>query len=104
MSKDIKSPEELRAQLGAGIRSLRIGRELTQRELSAKAGVSPNAVANLERAEGSSVETLVRVLRALNATDFIESLAPRPQVSPLALLRSPEPPRRVRHRRPAPPA
>jgi transcriptional regulator with XRE-family HTH domain len=96
MDTSIKSPQELQAQLGQGIRTLRIGRQLTQRDLASKSGLSLKAVAQLERAEGSSVETLVRVLHALKATDLIENIAPSPRVSPLALLRSPRPLQRVR--------
>jgi len=99
MDISIKSPEELQQLLGEGVRAQRIARELTQRDLSAKAGISSQAVAKLERAKGSTVETLVRVLHALRATQIIETLAAQPQVSPLALLRSARPPQRVRHRR-----
>jgi transcriptional regulator with XRE-family HTH domain len=101
MSTSIKTPAELQKELGDGIRQLRINRRLTQQQLAAKAGISPLAVAKLERAEGSNVSTLIRVLHALGATDFIASLAPAPQVSPLALLRTSSPPQRVRHRRAA---
>ncbi len=83
------------------MRAVRIGQGFTQRDLAAKAGVSPKAVAKLERGEGSTVETLIRMLRALRSTGFIDAMAPHPQVSPLALLRSPEPPRRFRRRRQA---
>lgn len=99
MDISIKSPDELQQLLGAGIRSKRIARELTQLDLASKAGISKQAVAKLERAEGSTVQTLVRVLHALKATQVIENLAARPQVSPLALLRSAQPPQRVRRRR-----
>jgi transcriptional regulator with XRE-family HTH domain len=99
MDISIKSPEELQQLLGEGVRAQRIARELTQRDLAAKAGISSQAVAKLERAKGSTVETLVRVLHALRATQIIETLAAQPQVSPLALLRSARPPQRVRHRR-----
>lgn len=104
MTNEIKSHQELQSQLGEGMRALRIGRKMTQGDLAAKAGVSLRAIASLERAEGSSVETLVRVMRALDATAFIEGLAPQAQVSPLALLRSPGVARRVRRARPTPPA
>ena len=100
----MKSPQELQTQLGEGIRALRIRRQLTQSDLVARSGASISAVTKLERGEGSTVETLVRVLHALKATELIDNMAPEPQVSPLALLRSPRPPRRVRHARPAPPA
>jgi transcriptional regulator with XRE-family HTH domain len=104
MEPSVKSPADLQQQLGAGIRALRISRQLTQRDLAGKAGVSHQSVAKLERAAGSTVETLVRLLHALNATELITNLAPQIQVSPLALLRSPKPPQRVRHRRPPAPS
>jgi|SRR5882724_12027354 len=98
MDSSIKSPEDLQHLLGKGIRAVRIRRQFTQQDVAAKAGISHNAVAKLERGEGSTVETLVRVLHALKSTDMIENLAP-PQVSPLAILKSPKPPQRVRRRR-----
>ena len=60
--------------MGEGIRARRIARELTQRDLGAKAGISHQAVAKLERAEGSTVETLIRVLHALKATQIIHQV------------------------------
>jgi transcriptional regulator with XRE-family HTH domain len=99
MDISTRSPYELQQLLGTGIRAQRIARELTQSDVASKAGISKQAVAKLERAEGSTVETLVRVLHALRATQLIESLATQPHVSPLALLRSAQPPQRVRHRR-----
>ena len=104
MSTQLKTPQELQADLGEGMRALRIAQKMTQKDLALKAEVSPKAVAQLERAEGSSVETLIRALRALRATDFIGNMAPQPEVSPLALLHSPRPLQRVRRRRPAPSA
>lgn len=102
MDASIKSPEELQRLLGEATRAQRIARGLTQSDVAAKAGISHQAVAKLERAEGSTVETLMRVLHALKATQLLESLAAQPQVSPLALLRSSTPTQRVRHRRPTP--
>lgn len=99
MDLPIKSPADLQQELGKAVRSLRISQHFTQQDVAAKAGVSHKSVAKLERGEGSTVETFVRVLLALKATQLIENLAPQSQISPLALLRSPEPRQRVRHRR-----
>ena len=100
MSDTVKSPEELQRDVGAALRTLRVSRGLTQAEVAAKAGVAQRSIAALERAGKSSLETFVRALSALQASDLLAHLAPRPQVSPLALLRQEgEGPRRVRHRR-----
>jgi hypothetical protein len=54
---------------------------------------------NLESGNGSSVETLMRVLKALGLADVVEALAPRPQVRPMAVLRSLNEPKRASRRR-----
>jgi transcriptional regulator with XRE-family HTH domain len=94
---------ELEAILGDRVRQARIARNLDQAELAELADVSVGAVSNLERGKGSSVRTLIRVLRALGRTDWIASLAPAVGVSPMQLLRSkqkaPQPRARASRRR-----
>jgi transcriptional regulator with XRE-family HTH domain len=81
------SPDELQAVLGKQFQELRISKNLDQITTAEKAGISEKALRNLEAGRGSSVETLVRVLKALDSLDGLRLLAPRPSVSPLALLR-----------------
>jgi transcriptional regulator with XRE-family HTH domain len=95
----IKSPSELQHALGEAMRALRVNRGMTQAEAAAKAGVSLRSLASLERVGKSSVETFVRALSALQASDVIGKIAPQPMVSPLAILRNQgNVRRRVRHR------
>jgi transcriptional regulator with XRE-family HTH domain len=89
------SPHELEVALGSRLRDLRLRRNLAQAEVAASAGVGRRAIYTLESGGGSTVETLLRVLKALGVTDPIAALAPVPQVSPLALLRSPKSPQRA---------
>ncbi len=96
MDLSLKTPEELQKHLGLGVRAIRLGKNLSQNELSSKGGISNRALTNLENGKGSSLETLVRALKALNATDVIEHFAPQSTVSPMALLNNPTPPRRAR--------
>jgi transcriptional regulator with XRE-family HTH domain len=88
------SPGELQAVFGKQLRDLRISRNLDQITTAEKAGISERALRNLEAGRGSSVETLVRVLKALGSLDGLLLLAPRPSVSPLALLHHSEAARR----------
>lgn len=81
------SPEELQAVFGKQLQELRISKNLDQVTTAEKAGVSTRALRNLEAGRGSSVETLLRVLKALDSLEGISLLAPKPSVSPLALLR-----------------
>jgi transcriptional regulator with XRE-family HTH domain len=94
-----KSPRELQIALGNRVRQLRLSRNLDQRTVAEKAGISLRGYGRLELGKGSSVKTLVRVLKALDFLQGIEMLAPEPTVNPLALLRSSKPPQRVRRPR-----
>jgi transcriptional regulator with XRE-family HTH domain len=97
--KSFSSPSELQTALGERLRKLRLSRNMDQRETAAKAGVSEKALRNLEMGHGSTVETMLRTLKALDYTQGIEMLAPEVTVNPLALLRSAKPPQRVRRPR-----
>ena len=54
--------------------------------LAERADLSVGAIKNLEGGKGSSLSTLIRVLRVLDRTDWLESLAPPITVSPLQML------------------
>jgi transcriptional regulator with XRE-family HTH domain len=94
-----RSIAELQEELGRRLRQLRLSRNLDQRTIAEKAGITRGALQNLEGGHGSSVQTLLRTLKALNYLEGIEILAPEPTVNPLALLRSSKPPQRVRRSR-----
>ena len=94
------TPDEVQAFLGQQVRELRIAKNLDQRTTAEKAGISEKALRNFEAGRGSSTETLVRVLKALDSLEGLRLLAPKPTVSPLAMLRhSQNARRRVRHSR-----
>jgi hypothetical protein len=69
---------------------------LDQRTTAEKAGISEKALRNLEGGHGSTVETLMRVLKALEYLQGIEMLAPEISVNPLDLLRQSKVQQRVR--------
>jgi transcriptional regulator with XRE-family HTH domain len=95
----INSLEELQVALGKRIRQLRLSRNLDQRTTAEKAGISERALRQLETGHGSTVETLLRTLKALDYVQGIGMLAPEVAVDPLALLRNSQPPQRVRRPR-----
>lgn len=88
MQNDYQTVEEWQALIGEQVRDARIAADLDQRRLAELANVSLAAVSNLERGKGSSLKTLVAVIRALGRTDWLESLAPPVTVSPLQMLRA----------------
>ncbi|MGH2719742.1 MAG: helix-turn-helix domain-containing protein [Actinomycetota bacterium] len=95
--------QEWEAAVGEQLRAARIAEGLDQAGLAVRADVSLGAVKNLESGKGSSLKTVIRVVRALGRTDWLASLAPPITISPLALLAAKGsaigPRRRVRVRR-----
>lgn len=78
--------EQLEKELGLQVRGLRKSRRLTQQQLADQANTSLGAVKNLEAGHGATTRTLARVLRALEAEDWIGTLyAPQPTFNPLHL-------------------
>jgi transcriptional regulator with XRE-family HTH domain len=82
------TPEWLR-ELGGNVRARRIGAGLTQEELARRAGLGLGALKHLESGAGANLTTLVKVVRALGAEDWLAALAPPPEptVSPMQMLR-----------------
>ena len=78
--------DEMERNLGAGVRALRLGAELTQVELAERANVSVGALKHLESGAGATITTLVKVLRALDADGWLATLAPSTAFDPMALL------------------
>ncbi|MBK6743835.1 MAG: helix-turn-helix transcriptional regulator [Hydrogenophilales bacterium] len=98
------APHELQELLGERLKRLRLSRNLDQRTTAEKAGISEKALRNLEAGRGSTVETLLRVLKALDHLQGLDMLAPEVSVNPLELLRQAKPPQRVRRPRKQNPA
>jgi transcriptional regulator with XRE-family HTH domain len=100
VTRSYTTVEEWEALVGEQVRAARIAADVDQARLAALADVSVGAVSNLERGKGSSLKTLVAVVRALGRTDWLESLAPPVTVSPMQMLRAKQrtPRKRVRVR------
>ena len=81
------STEDMESAIGQQVRALRLAHNLSQENLAGQANVSLSSVRALERGEGSTLATFIKVLRALDALDWLTTLYPEPAVSPMALLR-----------------
>lgn len=83
-----ESTKHWQLRLGEQVRALRIAALLGQDELAARANVSTEALRTLERGSGSSLKTLIRVVRVLDREDWLASLDPIGDgPSPIELLR-----------------
>ncbi len=82
---------EWEAQLGQHLRALRLRQNTDQRQLAERANVALNVVKKLEGGKGSTVTSLINVLRALGREEWLGTLAPQVTVSPLQLLKDKKP-------------
>ncbi len=82
-----RGTDEWEVNLGSQVRAERLRLGLDQVTLAARANISVPSLSKLENGEGSRLSTLIKVVRALGREDWLESLAPASQVSPLAMLR-----------------
>lgn len=78
---------ELESRLGEDLKNLRLMRNIDQRVLASRAGVSPRALQRLENGEGSSLSTLIKVLRALRREDWLKTIAPVATINPATAVR-----------------
>jgi len=65
------------------LESIRLSRNITQAQLAKEAGISSRTIIRLEKGEGISFDTLIRVLMALGIQQNLETLLPDPSVRPI---------------------
>ncbi len=78
------SDRAIAARLGGRIRALRLRHNRTQEDVAACAAVSLGTLKALEAGRGK-LETLIAILRELDALAGVEGFLPEPPASPLML-------------------
>ncbi len=66
--------QEICTELGLRLKRQRLAQQVTQKDLAARAGVSSGTVKNLESKGQASLESLVRIVMALNLSDELGGL------------------------------
>ena len=84
MNINTLTPDAIATELGDRIKVARLNADLTQKELSAKAGISIKAVTNSEKGK-STLESIIAILVALEITEQLNSFIPKQEVSPVQL-------------------
>lgn len=92
------TPDQMEAKLGEQLKRFRLLKNMEQRTLADQAGISVRALRNLEGGHGTTVATLMRVLRALGRESWLDTIAPIPTISPLTMTRTATPRQRARAR------
>lgn len=75
--------DQIEAALCKRLENIRLSRNMTQIQLAEEAGISPRTIGRLEKGEGVSVDTFIRVLTALGIQQNLEALLPDPAVRPV---------------------
>jgi transcriptional regulator with XRE-family HTH domain len=70
-------------EIGARFEAYRLSRNITQAQLAESAGVSRSTLARLEANGAAGLDTVLRVLRALDVSDRMFLLVPEAIPSPL---------------------
>ena len=100
MSFQYLTIKELAEERGNRVKDFRLRRRLDQAQVAELAGVSDRTVRILEQGLGSSVPTLLRVMKALGTLEGLEGLFPAaPSVDPLAILKGEARPQRISRKR-----
>lgn len=73
-------------RVGTRLKRTRLQRNWTQRALAEASGVSFATIQRLEAGHTVQLDTLLKVLRALDLIAGLDALVPPPPVSPMALL------------------
>ena len=83
--------DEWETELGQHLRDLRLRQNVNQCQLAERADVALNVVKKLEGGKGSTITSLVKVLRALGREEWLGTLAPQISISPLQMLKTKKP-------------
>jgi len=80
----IGTREAILKRIGQSIHERRLRKNITQRTLAERSGISMTAVKHLERGVGATLGSFVQVCRTLDMDGWIEEIEPRDELSPIA--------------------
>ncbi len=79
----IATSVQIEAALCKRLENIRLSRNITQAQLAEEAGVSLRTIGRLEKGQGVSLDTFIRVMMALGIQQSLETLMPDPTVRPI---------------------
>ncbi len=96
---NLASSKAIEDALSERIEEIRLKRNITQSRLAREAGVSRSTITRLAQAgKGISLDSFIRILKALQLANNLEALLPDPRLSPLEELEKDSQPSRQRAR------
>lgn len=85
--RSTSTTEEILEEVGYRLERYRLQQNRTIADVAESAGVGVSTVERAEAGKGSTLETLIQILRALGRLDVLEAFLPVPLVSPIQLAR-----------------
>lgn len=79
----IASSDQIEAAICEKLEHIRLARNITQVDLAEQAGVSLRTIRRLEKGQGVSLDTFIRVLIALGVQQNMQTLLPDPSIRPI---------------------
>ena len=79
----VATSDQIEVALCKRLESIRLSRNITQAQLAGEAGVSPRTIGRLEKGQGVSMDTFIRIMMALSIQQSLEALLPDPAVRPV---------------------
>ena len=80
----IGTREAILQRIGVAIREHRLRKNITQRMLAERSGISLTAVKHLERGVGATLGSFVQTCRTLGIDGWIAEIEPHDELSPIA--------------------
>lgn len=71
--------------IGTQLKQLRLRKNMTQEEVSSRAGISIPTLIRLESGKSSSLSTFIGIVQVLGEEKWFEALAPDVPISPIQL-------------------
>ena len=81
----LNSDDTILKNLGAQLKQMRLNKNLTQKQLSELSGLSRSAISDLENKGTGSMNSFVRILRALEKLEIFRHFISEAPVSPIQI-------------------
>ena len=79
----VATSSQIETALCRRLERIRLSRNITQAQLAEEAGVSLRTIGRLEKGQGVSLDTFIRIMIALRIQQNLEALLPDPTVRPI---------------------
>ncbi len=81
------SDDQVLLEITQRVKQQRLNLNITQEELSKRAGVHVQTIKNFESGKPSTLMTFIQILRAFGDLNVLSALLPDPGISPIELLK-----------------